>query len=253
MNNYFGVLEKMVVKRLPAIKTRIYDIVNGKFYPGSKENLNPSYIITPFGEKISRVNSVATVVEKFMSSDGNYASVTLDDSSETVRAKVFKDSVGLFSGIEKGDMILIVGKVKEYNGEIYINSEVASKIKNPNEENLRKLEILQKLIRQKILAEEIRNLAENVSEEEVLTYAKEKYNLDRESVQYIIQSKKQEVDYKPKVLEIIKNLDKDDGVEVGKLFEILDLPENIIERTINDLLSSGELFEPSLGRLRRVG
>ena len=57
----------MPVQRLTAKKVQISDIVNGKYFPGNKEEMKPSYVITPFGQKISRVNLVATVTDKFLS------------------------------------------------------------------------------------------------------------------------------------------------------------------------------------------
>lgn len=239
-------------KRLPAKKVRIYDIVNGKYFAGSKEDMRASYIITPLGEKISRVNLVASVTEKFLSDDGNYSSITIDDGSEAIRVKTFRDSVPLFMNISPGDFVLVIGKIKEYNGEIYINGEVVKKNIDVNLEGLRKLEILDKVIGQKKMVEEIRNLSNEVSEEELKNYAENKYGIDAESLQAILESRKLEIDYKPKMLEVIETLDTGEGIEVGKLFEVLDLPENIIEKTLDELLSQGFIFEPNPGKIKRV-
>jgi predicted transcriptional regulator len=47
-------------------------------------------------------------------------------------------------------------------------------------------------------------------------------------------------------------MDKGEGVEISKIFELIDLPERIIENVIDELLSSGELFEPKPGFFKRV-
>ncbi|MEM5802088.1 MAG: OB-fold nucleic acid binding domain-containing protein [Candidatus Aenigmatarchaeota archaeon] len=242
----------MSAKRLPAIKVRIHDIVNGRFFKGDRENLQPSYLITSFGERISRVNVLATVIDKFINLNEDYATITLDDGSGSIRVKAFKDNVKLFSEIEKGDLVLVIGKVKEFNDEIYINAEIVRKLEDPNYELLRKVELLQRIYPKRVMVEEIKKLSEQVSMEELLAYAKEKYNLDPEITQFILQTKNLETDYKPKILEIIKELDKGDGVEIGKLFEVLNLPENVIEKAIDELLTIGELYEPLPGKLRRL-
>lgn len=167
--------------RMPAKKIRIFDIANGKYFPGSKEDMRPSYIITPLGERISRVNIIATVTEKFLSDDGNYSSITIDDGTEAIRVKAFKETVPLLMGIEPGSLVLVIGKVKEFNGELYINGEVVKKDIDVNFESLRKLEILDKIIQQKKIAEEIRNMSSELSDEELKDYAKNKYSMTRKA------------------------------------------------------------------------
>jgi RPA family protein len=238
--------------RMPAKKIRIFDIANGKYFPGSKEDMKPSYIITPLGERISRVNIIATVTEKFLSDDGNYSSITIDDGTEAIRVKAFKETVPLLMGIEPGSLVLVIGKVKEFNGELYINGEVVKKDIDVNFESLRKLELLDKIIQQKKIAEEIRNMSNELSEEELKDYAKNKYSIDEESLQAILESKKLEIDYKPKILEVIASMDTGDGIEIGRLFEVLDLPENIIEKTMDELLSQGFIFEPQPGKIKKI-
>ena len=242
----------MQPKRLPAKKVRIFDIVNGKYFPGTKEDMKPSYVITPLGEKASRVSLVASVTEKFLSDDGNYSSITVDDGSEAIRVKAFKETVPLFTVVEPGNLVLVIGKIKEFNGELYINGEVVKKNIDVNLENLRKLEILDKTIEQRKVVEEIRNLASEVSEEELKELVENKYGIDNESLQVILESKKLEVDYKPKILEVIGTLDTGDGVEAGKLFEVLDLPEHVVEKTLDELLNQGFVFEPYPGKIKRI-
>ena len=80
-----------MVERLPAKKVRIHDIVSGRYFAGNKDEMKPDYVITQFGEKLSMVNFIGTVVDKFESEDGTYAAVTVDDGSGLVRAKAFNN------------------------------------------------------------------------------------------------------------------------------------------------------------------
>ena len=130
---------------MPAIKTRIVDVVNGRYFSSDKDRMKPAYIITSFGQKISRLNLISTVIDKFVAEDGNYCSLTLDDGTSIIKAKAFKDDSKILKGFELGDMILIIGKLREYNGEIYINAEATRKVLDANFEVLRRFEILQEL------------------------------------------------------------------------------------------------------------
>ena len=241
-------------KRAVAKKARIVDLVNGVFFHGSRVDMKPSYLITPFGEKISRVNLIGTVIDTFVSEDENYGSFTLDDGSASIRAKVFGSGVKLVKNISNGDLVLVVGKLKEYNGEIYVATEVVRKPEDLNHEILRKIEILRDLKKKVKILEEIKNLIDQMSDEELKEYVKEKHGFDEECLNVLRENLKigKEIDYKPKILEIITSMDKGEGVEISKIFEVIDLPERIIENAINELLASGELFEPRPGFFKRV-
>ncbi|MEM5797652.1 MAG: OB-fold nucleic acid binding domain-containing protein [Candidatus Aenigmatarchaeota archaeon] len=236
--------------RLPAKKVRIADLLNGKFFYGSKEEMKPSYVITPFGEKVSRVNLIGTVIDKFLSEDGNYSVVTIDDGTEAIRVKSFE---GLpFERVELGDLVRVIGKLKEYNGELYISHEIVEKINDVNFELLSKVEILNNLIKQKKIVDDIKSLFNRMDENELKNYARDTYSIDEETLSVIIESKKKEIDYKPVVLEVIQKLDEGKGVEIKKLFEVLNLPENIVEKTLDELINEGSVYEPTIGFLRKV-
>lgn len=244
----------MEIRRSPAIKTRIADIVNGKYFSAEKEKMKAAFVITPFGQKISRLNLIATVIDKFIAEDGNYCSLTLDDGTSMIKAKSFKEQVKMLNDFELGDLILLIGKLREYNGEIYINAEATRKILDANFEVLRRLEILQELRMRKKIVDELRNLAEQTSEEELREYAKRKYEIEGEALQFIKESSAIEKieDYKPALLEVISRLDEGRGVEINKIFQVANLPETVVENTLNELLANGSLYEPTVGVLKII-
>jgi len=232
--------------RQPARKVRISDVVDGKFFYGNRDGMKPSYIITSLGMKVSRVNLVGVVIDRFVSEDGNYAFLTIEDGTESVRAKVFKEKVGLIDGIEKGDTVLVIGKVKEYNGEKYINLELVRKV-DVNYEILRKLELAKELENWRDFTERVRKDLKEMSEEEV----KRKYELDDDMLQ-AIHGSKLEPDYKQKLLDIISKLDEGDGVEISKLFEVVSLPESTVEKILDELISEGSLYQPTPSKLKKI-
>lgn len=240
------------MKRAVAKRVRIRDLRMGRFFYGSRENLKANYVITPFGEKITRVNIVGTVTDKFVGD--NYATITLDDGSSSIRVKSFGDETKVIEKVEKGDVVNVIGKVKEFNGEIYVNAEIVRKV-GIEFEVMRKMELLLKLREKKKMIEDLRNIIESMSEEEIRKYMKEKYGLDFESLQVVRDnlSFEENIDYTPKVMKLIESLDKGEGVEVEKIFKISELPEGVIESAITELLSSGLIYEPKPGVVKKVG
>jgi RPA family protein len=231
------------------VKARISDVVSGKFV--KKEGLEPSYVLTELGQRVSRVNLLGTIVDKFMSEDGNYSSVTIDDDSDSIRIKAFKEDARIFENLEIGDLVMVIGKVREYAEENYIIPEIVKKIANPNYECLHNLEILKQLVKQKKIIEEIKG--KEIGDIEEL---KKKYDVDAEAVDGAVESlnteEEKNEDYKPLVLETLDKLDKEKGVEFKKLLKESKLQENIFEEVINELLSNGTCFEPKAGVLKRV-
>ncbi|MDI6806678.1 MAG: OB-fold nucleic acid binding domain-containing protein [Candidatus Aenigmarchaeota archaeon] len=239
-------------KRLTARKVRIYDIINGKYFYGSKEEMKPSFVMTSLGQKISRVNIVATVIDKFVSEDENYATLTIDDGTEAIRVKAFREDVKLINYLERGDLVFVIGKLKEYGGEVYINCEFAKKMDNFNYESFRRLEILLQLLQQKEKIEKIKELSEKVTLDELRRLAKEKFEIEEEILRNILE-KRFEEDYKQKILELIRRLDTGEGVEVEKIFELCELPSDLIERAVDALLKEGSLYECFPGKFKVVG
>ena len=128
----------MPIQRMTAKKVRIYDIINGKWV--KKEGMEPSYVETNYGDQLSRVRIMGTIVSKFIAEDGNFASITVDDATDTIRAKTFK-TIKPVDTVEIGDIVDVIGKVREYNEEIYLIPEIILKMTDPNMELLRKLEV----------------------------------------------------------------------------------------------------------------
>src|SRR3989344_3271815 len=111
----------MEKKRLTSVKSRIAPVKNGKYV--AQEVFPPNYVLTPGGAKISRVRVLATVVDKFISEGNKFASITLDDGTDTIRARAF-NGISIFDGIDIGTTADVVARVREYQGEIYLMPEV---------------------------------------------------------------------------------------------------------------------------------
>ena len=239
------------MKREPAVKLRIRDILDGKFFPGEKENMKPSYLITPFGRKVSRVNVLATITDKFVSEDESYISFTLDDGTASIKAKAFRDVVNLVKNLEIGDMAIVIGKIREWNGDLYIGIEVARKVEDPNYETYRKLELIKEILPYKRMIIELRNMREKMSDEEFLREAKRRFGLEEDVIGILLErEKEEEKDYKAEVLKVLRELDKTEGVDVISLFEIMKIPAQTLDAILTELISEGKIEEIEAGKIR---
>ncbi|MFX0136239.1 MAG: hypothetical protein ACFFDN_21545 [Candidatus Hodarchaeota archaeon] len=72
----------------------------------------------------------------------DYGYLIIDDGTETIRIKVWGDDIRKYKveDLNIGDNVDIIGRVREYNDEIFIMPEIISKISDPNWELLRELE-----------------------------------------------------------------------------------------------------------------
>lgn len=241
----------MEPERLVAVRVRAADIAKARFFPGSRESMEAGYAITPLGERLSRANLLGTIVDRFVGEDSKYASVTVDDGSGAVRAKAFGEDVKLFERVKPGDAAVVIGKVKEYQGETYLAAESVRVLRpdEANEEILRKLELLDRLNDQRAVVEAVRRSAAGMSDEELREYAR-RMGMDAEALQSVLEAEPE--DHKPRVLDVLGRLDEGGGVEVMRLFEELKLPDAAVERAVDELLEDGSIFEPSPGKFKVI-
>jgi RPA family protein len=210
----------LVIERMTARKAEIKDLMSGSWV--KKEGMEPSYVVSPSGEKLSRVRLMGTVVGRFVAEDGNFASITLDDGTDTMRVKTFKTAKPLDT-VNPGSLVEVIGKVREYNAEIYMIPEVVIQIKDPNLLTLRQAE----------LAAKARNLKQNpLSTEEPA------------------QETSDDTALRKQILDVIGG--NPEGVEYSVIPESVSAPEAQIESVVNDLLAEGICYEPTPGKIKKI-
>ncbi len=121
---------------MTAAKLRIRDLVEGTF--------EGNHVHTVYGN-VSEARILGTLIDVFATDDRNYMSLTVDDGTETVRVKAWRQDTEKLKKVHKGDFIEVVGKVREYNEEIYLTPEVVSKVSS-NEWVLRELELMKQYV-----------------------------------------------------------------------------------------------------------
>ncbi|MBI4014535.1 MAG: hypothetical protein HY365_01130 [Candidatus Aenigmarchaeota archaeon] len=239
-------------KRLTAVKTCIADVTRGRFV--KQEGFNPSYVISPDGMRLSRVRIMATVVDKFVAESGKFSSLTLDDGTDTIRSKAFSSS--FFESTSQGDIVDVIGKVKEYQGEIYINPEVVAKQDDPNTETLRMAELR---VQRKAVDEKRRAVIEaqksTADADELKKIMQERYGMEPEETEAILASMptdEEKESPKDALLKIIAENDAGEGCEYAVIIAKSGLGEDAIDAAVQELLDEGSCFEPKPGKIKKL-
>ncbi len=118
--------------REPALKIPLSEI-KGEYVKGEKE-FDTNYLITPDEKKISRVNIWGNVVKKFEGE--NFTAITIDDFTQTIDANVF-ENLEILEKIQTGDIIKIIGKIRQGNKGLFVLIEGIQKLSFQEEMNKR--------------------------------------------------------------------------------------------------------------------
>jgi RPA family protein len=200
------------IKRQTAYKCRVSDILEGEYV--QKEGWEPNYVKTSIGE-LSRINVIAVIVSK-----ENNSSMLVDDGSGKIRVRNFNQNIEL-ERADIGDVVLLIGRPRKYNEELYLLPEIVRIITDQRWLELRKLE-LKNQKRIPVKKEEVKVTEEVIDENPV------------NNTQIIINK--------------IKELDKGEGAETEQVIKETKLSE--AERHMQDLINEGEIFEVKAGRVK---
>ena len=122
-----------------AYKMRIIDLVNGKL----KNDGAGAILSTPFGEsKEARI--LGTIIDSYRNNENTYGALTIDDGTSTTRLKAWSDKVQLLDKFKIGDMVDIIGRVGEFQDEVYLIPDVIIPVE-PNYWLFRELELSKRI------------------------------------------------------------------------------------------------------------
>ena len=228
----------MAIKRSTAYRIRLKNIVNSPYE--KREGFNPS-VIKFNNLEISRVNVIASIVGKYLTDDQNYCAITLDDGSETIRVKNFGAEVGVIKELNVGDIVRIIGKVKEYNEEKYIAGEI-SKVLNPNWLIVNEIE----------LSNQKQTETDTSTTDSINKVIETKTNSsdNEEIISISSESSDSESSIKQKILQYLKNNDNGTGVIMDQIMTSLDVSSEEVKDSLYELLKVGEIYEPKKGILK---
>ncbi len=129
-------------ERQTAIRASVSDILDGEY--SEDEGFR---VITPQGVELRRVFLLGSIVDQ-VAGDNNYASITLDDGTGVIRAKVWGAKASLLQKIDLNVLAMVIGRIREYNDEIYIAPEIVKPIDDPNLLVIHKYERQMTILRQ---------------------------------------------------------------------------------------------------------
>jgi len=213
-------------KRQIACKARIADLINGKYI--KEEGWTPNYIITKQGKHISRINLIGTIISKG-DSGKDYQSLIIDDGSGNISLRAFEKNEAI-NNTEIGDVIIVIGRPREYGSEKYIVPEIIKKINNNKWINVRKIELeIEDLKTTELPAKEEKVIIESIESESV-------------------KQTKSIINNPQIVYETVKKLDSGQGVNIDKIIKKTGIKE--AEEIIKKFLMEGEMFEISPGKIK---
>lgn len=145
----------------------------------------------------------------------------------------------------------------EYGGEIYLVPDLVIEVDDPNWEIVRELEILG--VRKRFLKEGKRPQLRKVEPQVRVLEIEVPPQAQVESVEGEIEEIGEEPlpqvpdEVKKKVLLAFEKLDKGEGVSPIDISAELNLTQDLVDDVFRVLIADGEIFEPKVGRFRRLG
>jgi RPA family protein len=191
-----------------------YKVWIGALLKGRINSENERFIfVEAENKKISRVNLIANVIDKYSSDAKPYIAVTLDDSSGQIRVKAFADSINILSEVSIGDTVLVVGMLRSFNNELYILPEIV-RVFEPKWALVRKLELIKE-------------------------YGRFKQEIQADS------------DDKGKVLNFLRQ--NAEGIDIDKMImQLSEMDVVRINTIVSELIDEGLIYEPMPGKLRSI-
>ncbi len=255
----------MFAKRATAAKLAIQDIQEGDLIANDQGNVVG---VETFLGQVSRVNVIATVVDRYQATQerleddgGGFATITLDDGTGVIRAKMWGDLAAKLADIQVGNLVLVIGRVRSFQGETYINGEVVRRLEDPNWETIRLMELqLSREDPHRLEArfggsrpvpviEEAPPELETQKELEPGVWHSATATLDQPTED---DSVIPTPELRRKVLETIVKYDADGGARFEQILEVTgDVTEEVVEQVLIDLLSEGVVYEPEIHRYKK--
>ena len=198
-------------------KVCVQDLVEAEYV--HENDQKPNYLVLKNQEKIQRINLLAIIVS--IEKIGTISSFLLDDGTGKITARFFEENEKN-KNLAIGDTVLIIGKVRKYNQETYLSPEIAKKI-NPLWIRIRKEEL------------------------GLNNYPK---NQTKPNIKNIPEEEEKETSLLPtqKIAQLIKEMDKGEGVIVEDLIEKSQLKN--IEVLLKKMIEKGDLFQNLPGKVK---
>jgi len=220
------------MERQVAVKIWLKNLAEGTYVRVGGE-WDPNFVQTPEGRKFSRVNVIAVVATDPVP-EMSYNNFVIDDGTARVSVRIFEE---MKLDIALGDVVMIIGRPREFNQQMYIVPEIIKKIEDKLWVEHRKLEL-------GAPATDL-PLVEKVEAEKAINDV-EKDELSKST--NIVEKSEKPVNDVEKVIETISKLDSGSGADAEDVIGHSKIQN--CEKIIDGLLKEGEIFEISSGKLK---
>ncbi len=229
-------------KRQTAHRIWLSSLDEGTFIKSEGE-WEPNYIEVK-GIKVSRINVIGTIVETFFNEEKLYATISLDDGTSVLRVKAWKDDASLLKDLKKGTLVLVIGKLREYQNEIYLTPEIVKIMQDPNWELLRKIQLFKMHGKPQIQA--------IPSDTEIRSFPQQS-SLKQEPPKMIIEEMKIEEPEEKEKFKIIKVLEQSEsGMNMEELTSKTAIQAEEIAPMLTTLVKEGEIYQNKPGYYKTI-
>lgn len=177
-------------------------------------------------KKVVRVNLIASVIDKF--SSGNYLMLVVDDGSDSIQLKAWGEDGWMLDGKDVGDIVLVIGRLGEYQNEVFIKPEIIRKMEGYDWALLRRLELIKEY---------------GVPDK-------------KEQVEVVEKNYKEETAVEPSLAvreSVLSLIEKYEEAEEERIIEDIGISKkDLAIKAIQELLKEGEIYMPRPGYLRLV-
>lgn len=239
------------IQRQIAIKASIRTIIDGTFV--AKEGWEP-HVVRTKGMDISRVNILGVIVAKQVQNAMlNYEHCLVDDGTGKITLRSFNDMT-VFNRVSIGDVCLVIGRPREYGGEIYIVPEIVRPMENPAWLTLRKMELVALDSDRTRVANLQASAPEAVEQAKHIEQPIPQTQDERMSMQVTPATVEQSSTNTPRifgeadVLHLLRDMDDGSGVPADDL--IAKCNNGQAEEIVQRLLQKGDVFEIRPGQIK---
>ncbi|MCF7861077.1 hypothetical protein K9M79_02440 [Candidatus Woesearchaeota archaeon] len=228
-------------ERQTAYVVSISEISSGDFVKG--EGWNPNFVVCG-NLKISRVNLMGVVISVDNGEDSTNGpmSLMLDDGTGSIEIRSFEPSV-MFKRVNIGDLANIIGRIRQFDNNIFIFPEIISKIDNTKWLDYRKKQ-MEVLYDKPIVAEKPEQFDEPMVEDKsksVTPSIPQKPSVINEEVI-------EDVTDSNNILDTIRKLDEGNGADIEDIKKATGMQD--VDAQMNILKERGDIFEVRPGRVK---
>lgn len=221
-------------ERMTAIRASVADIVNGTYLED-----DGARVVSPYGVELRRVVLVGYIVNR-QSGQGNFVSITIDDGTETIKAKAWGTDTSTLDHVSNSMLVILVGKIRQYEGETYIVPEMAKELDDPNFMTLHLLERYNAMLTQGGLSIPSTTIFEESIVEKPLESESSK------------EKRKPKGTLAKEILQYIKKNPDPQGVSIEDIVDNLkdNHPKEKIQMEVIELMAAEQIQEVKIGRYK---